>query len=170
MAAFLKEHGYEVATCTVDNSDWVFARAYRRMLDRKDPSAARRLRAAYLEYTRQEIEYYARLHQQIFGREISQVMLLHASRLNADTLDQVLKVFEKLKYRFVTRPEAQSDPAYNNTGCLPYGSRSHVGLPLGKRAEHQSGWQPGPRSPQMGRGIPVKQEGAAQNRRLALTY
>jgi peptidoglycan/xylan/chitin deacetylase (PgdA/CDA1 family) len=112
VAAFLRHRGYEVATCTIDNSDFVFARAYRLMLDRHDAKSANRLRAAYLDYSHKEIQYYTRLHKQIFGREIPHVMLLHASRLNADTLDQILKIFEKMNYRFVTLQQAQADPAY----------------------------------------------------------
>jgi len=115
VAAFLKQRGYEVATCTVDNSDWVFARAYSLMLDRHDAPAAARLRAAYLDYTRQELDYYTGLHRQIFGREIPHVMLLHSNRLNADALDQVLKVFEQAHYRFVSLEKAQSDAAYQTS-------------------------------------------------------
>jgi len=109
---FLKRHQYEVATCTIDNSDWVFARAYGVMLTKGDSDSMRRLRAAYLVYTEKEIDYYSQLHQQIFGREVPQVMLLHANRLNADTIDELLKIFERLKYKFVTLSQAQSDPAY----------------------------------------------------------
>lgn len=118
VAAFLKKQGYEVATCTVDNSDWVFARAYRLMLDRNDQDAAQRLRTAYIEYTGQELEYYSQLHKQIFGHEDPHVMLLHASRLNADTIDDVLGVFEQAEYRFVTLKQAQSDPAYKTPETL----------------------------------------------------
>jgi peptidoglycan/xylan/chitin deacetylase (PgdA/CDA1 family) len=112
IAAFLQQRGYRVAACTIENSDWIFAHAYELMLDRKDTKSAARLRADYLEFSRKEVEYYGRLSQQIFGHEIPQVMVLHANRLNADTLEQVLKVFEKLNYRFVTLEEAQTDPAY----------------------------------------------------------
>jgi peptidoglycan/xylan/chitin deacetylase (PgdA/CDA1 family) len=118
VAAFLKKHGYDVATCTVDNSDWAFARAYRLMLERKDEAAAERLRTAYIEYTGRELEYYSQLHKQIFGHEIPHVMLLHANRLNADTIDDVLGVFEKAEYRFVTLRQAQSDPAYKTPAAL----------------------------------------------------
>ncbi len=113
-AAFLEQHGYEVASCTVDTSDWVFAHAYRLMLDRHDAKSAKRLQADYLEYTRQEIEYYSRLHAQIFGHEIPHVMVLHANRLNADTIEPVLIIFEKMGYSFVTLQQAQADPAYKS--------------------------------------------------------
>jgi len=112
IAVFLRQRGYEVATCTVENSDWVFARAYHLMLDRHDSQSVARLRTDYLEYTQQEIEYYDKLNKQIFGHEIPQVMLLHANRLNADMLEQVLRIFEKLNYKFVSLQQAQADPAY----------------------------------------------------------
>ena len=82
------------------------------MLAKHDRKAVQRLRSAYLDYTAREIEYYTRLHRQIFGHEIPHVMLLHASRLNADTIESILKLFERMQYRFVTLQQAQSDPAY----------------------------------------------------------
>ncbi len=123
IAAFLRQRGYAVATCTVENSDWIFARAYHLMLDRHDPQSAARLRTDYLEYTRQEIEYYSKLNRQIFGHEIPQVMVLHANRINADMLEQVLQIFEKLNYKFVSLQKAQADPAYRtpDTFFTPFG-------------------------------------------------
>ena len=39
-------------------------------------------------------------------------MLLHANRLNADMIDELLRIFETKGFRFVTLDEAQRDPAY----------------------------------------------------------
>jgi peptidoglycan/xylan/chitin deacetylase (PgdA/CDA1 family) len=112
VAAFLSKHGYRVATCTIDNSDYLFNDAYVRMLTRHDASSARRLRLEYLSYTSAEVDYYAGLSKQIFGYEPPQVMLLHDNRLNADVIEQILALFEKKQYRFVPLDRAQSDPAY----------------------------------------------------------
>ena len=112
VAAFLKQRGYEVAACTIDNEDYLFNVAYIQMLAKKDDASAAKLRAEYLAYTAVEIDYYASLHKQIFGREIPQVMLLHANRLNADVIGKILTIFEEKQYRFVTLEAAQSDPAY----------------------------------------------------------
>jgi peptidoglycan/xylan/chitin deacetylase (PgdA/CDA1 family) len=112
VASFLKERGYEVAACTIDNEDYLFEAAYIQMLAKKDDTSAAKLRAEYLAYTAVEIDYYASLHRQIFGREIPQVMLLHVNRLNADVLGGILSIFEKKQYRFVSLEAAQSDPAY----------------------------------------------------------
>jgi peptidoglycan/xylan/chitin deacetylase (PgdA/CDA1 family) len=75
IAAFLAGRGYRLATCTIDNSDYLFNDAYIRMLAKKDGRAARRLRLEYLAYTSAEIDYYAALNQQVFGYEPPQVML-----------------------------------------------------------------------------------------------
>lgn len=112
IAAFLARHGYKVADCTIDNSDYIFNAAYLKMLAKGDMQSAKRLREAYLAYTSVEIDYYAGLHRQVFGHEIPQVMLLHANRLNADLLDKILELFEKKHYKFVDLATAQSDPAY----------------------------------------------------------
>jgi peptidoglycan/xylan/chitin deacetylase (PgdA/CDA1 family) len=115
VAAFLKQRGYEIAACTIDNEDYLFNAAYIQILAKKDDPEAAKLRAEYLAYTAVEIDYYASLHKHVFGREIPQVMLLHANRLNADVLDQILSIFEKKQYRFVSLGAAQSDPAYRVT-------------------------------------------------------
>jgi len=112
VAAFLKQRGYQVAACTIDNEDYLFNASYIQMLAKKDDAQAVKLRAEYLAYTAVEIDYYASLHKQIFGREIPQVMVLHANRLNADILEEILSLFEEKKYRFVSLEAAQSDPAY----------------------------------------------------------
>jgi peptidoglycan/xylan/chitin deacetylase (PgdA/CDA1 family) len=113
IANFLAKRNYRLATCTIDNSDYLFNDAYVRMLAKRDIASAATLRSKYLAYTSAEIDYYAGLTKEVFGYEPPQVMLLHDSRLNADMIEQILKLFENKQYRFVTLDEAQSDPAYS---------------------------------------------------------
>jgi peptidoglycan/xylan/chitin deacetylase (PgdA/CDA1 family) len=113
IAAFLGQHGYRVAPCTIDNSDFVFNRAYMIALARKDEDALARIRSEYLAYTTLEIDYYSQLHKQVLGHEIPHVMLLHVDQLNADTIEDILKIFESRNYRFITLRTALSDPAYS---------------------------------------------------------
>jgi peptidoglycan/xylan/chitin deacetylase (PgdA/CDA1 family) len=112
VAAFLAQHGYRMAPCTIDNEDYVFNAAYLKILANKDAASAARLRAIYLAYTSTEIDFYAGLHKQIFGHEIPHVMLLHVNKLNADVIDSVLSLFLRKQYRFVSLDTALSDPAY----------------------------------------------------------
>ena len=110
--AFLTGRGYQIATCTIDTSDYVFNDAYVLMQERGDAASAAKLRTEYLAYTATEIDYYESLNIQVFGHSIPHVMLLHANRLNADLIENLLKIFETKGFRFVTLDEAQADPAY----------------------------------------------------------
>jgi peptidoglycan-N-acetylglucosamine deacetylase len=112
IAAFLAARGYRLAVCTIDTSDYVFNNAYLLMLTKKDEPGAKRLPTEYLAYSETEIDYYAALNKQVLGYEPPEVMLLHANRLNAETINAILLQFEERGYRFVTLTEALSDPAY----------------------------------------------------------
>ena len=122
LASFLSQRGYRVAPCTIDNSDWLFDRAYVRMLSEHDPAAVR-LRAEYLSYTSAEIDYYAALGKQVFGYEPPAIMLLHDNRLNADVINELLALLQRKHYRFVSLDDALSDPAYHtpDTYVTSYG-------------------------------------------------
>jgi peptidoglycan/xylan/chitin deacetylase (PgdA/CDA1 family) len=112
VAAFLDEHGYRLAPCTIETSDWMFNIAYARMLARHDKASASRLRADYLTFTAAQIDYFARLNQEVLGYEPPQIMLIHDNQLNADVIDKLLDLFEKKKYHWVTLSEAERSPAY----------------------------------------------------------
>ncbi|HEY7185453.1 MAG TPA: polysaccharide deacetylase family protein [Vicinamibacterales bacterium] len=111
VAALLADRGYELAVCTIENTDYLFANAYKKAVAAGGSGGAI-LRAEYLSHTAKIIDYYVDLHRQIFGRETPHVMLLHVNRLNADVLDAVLELFEQRQFRFVTLREAQADAAY----------------------------------------------------------
>jgi len=117
-ARYLAGRRYQIATCTIDTEDFAFERAFRLMLAKGDTRAARALRTEYLQYTATEIDYYAALHTQLFGRETAHVLILHVNRINAEVLDGVLKLFEDRGYRFVTLAEAQGDVAFRTADTL----------------------------------------------------
>lgn len=123
IAAFLEQHGYKVATCTIENSDYLFNDAYVRLLAQKDKKAAKKLRLEYLAYTSSEIDYFGSLNKRVLGYEPPQVMLLHDNRLNADVIKGVLELFERKAYKFVSLSAAESDAAYSipDTYITQYG-------------------------------------------------
>ncbi|MEE8524760.1 MAG: polysaccharide deacetylase, partial [Thermoanaerobaculia bacterium] len=110
--AFLTERGYRVAPVTVDNSEWIFARAYDEALDRGDKPLGQRLGDAYQVYMEAMVEYYEGQSLALFEREIPQVLLLHANALNAHHLAPLLKRLVARGYRFVDLDTALADPAY----------------------------------------------------------
>lgn len=112
LGKFLTENNYTIAPVTIDNSDWVFARAYDNAVEQKDAKLKKKIAAAYLDYMNSKTDYWERQSVKIFGREIKQILLLHANSINADYLDDLFKMFEKRKYKFVTLEESLTDEAY----------------------------------------------------------
>jgi peptidoglycan/xylan/chitin deacetylase (PgdA/CDA1 family) len=109
---FLAERGYRVAPVTVDNYDYLFAAAYEKTLTAGDSVMARRIAGDYLDYMTRVFAFYERQSAELLGREIPQVLLLHATRLNADTFDRLASVLEKRGYSFVPIERAVNDTAY----------------------------------------------------------
>jgi peptidoglycan/xylan/chitin deacetylase (PgdA/CDA1 family) len=124
VAAFLRQRHYANAVVTLDNSDWVFANAYARALDRNDAAFARRVAKAYVPYMESTLTFLEKRTREIVGRPIAHILLLHMNALNADTLDGLLRMFERRGYRFITVDEALRDPAY----ALPDGYTGPKGI------------------------------------------
>ncbi|HEV2594067.1 MAG TPA: polysaccharide deacetylase family protein [Sphingomicrobium sp.] len=112
VAAWLAAHGYRMAPVTIDADDWEFAEPYDDALARRDEVEQRRIRAEYLAYTKVRIGWAQASARALFGRAISHVMLLHCTRLNADTLDDVLRLLRKAHLKPVSLSSALKDPAY----------------------------------------------------------
>lgn len=112
ISTFMSSHGYRLAPCTIENVDWEFNATYLLALSLNDKAAAAKVRSDYLAFTAAEIDWYAALDKQVLGYEPPEVMLLHANQLNADVVQDVLKLFEKRGYKFVTLTQALSDRVY----------------------------------------------------------
>lgn len=112
LAGFLDRRGYTVASVTLDSDEWVFAAAYGRAVAEGDTATARRVRDTYLGWFDEVVAHYEGWSREVVGYEPPQVLLLHANRLNADVLDELIGVFARRGYRFVSLDEALADPAY----------------------------------------------------------
>jgi peptidoglycan/xylan/chitin deacetylase (PgdA/CDA1 family) len=112
LAAHLAENGWRVAPVTVDNQEWVYAYVYQAALARADTALTARVAAAYLDHIDEAFVYFETRSREVVGREVAQVLLLHANRLNADLLDPLLSRVRARGYRFVELAEAMEDPVY----------------------------------------------------------
>jgi peptidoglycan/xylan/chitin deacetylase (PgdA/CDA1 family) len=111
---FLAEHGYRIAPVTIDNDEYLFAGAYDRAAQRGAADIVRRVSDAYVPYMESKVEFFERNSRQLFGREIPQVLLVHANMLNADRFGDLAAMFEQRGYRFVPLEQAIADPAYHS--------------------------------------------------------
>jgi peptidoglycan/xylan/chitin deacetylase (PgdA/CDA1 family) len=110
--ALLAERGYRIAPVTIDNNDYIFARAYANARQRKDAATMRRLVDEYLRYMEQVVAHFEGLSRDFLGREVKQVLLLHANELNADHLGALAARLRARGYSFITLDAALTDPAY----------------------------------------------------------
>jgi peptidoglycan/xylan/chitin deacetylase (PgdA/CDA1 family) len=109
---WLAAHGYRVAPVSMENSDWKFAEPYDDALKHGDQAAAAHIRDAYLAYTAQIIPWYRAAAKDVLGREPAFVFLLHASRLNAVSIDALDAILRENHLHPVTLDRAMADPAY----------------------------------------------------------
>jgi peptidoglycan/xylan/chitin deacetylase (PgdA/CDA1 family) len=119
--AFLKVHGYTVAPVTIDNDDYLFAVAYKRASVKNDTVLMQQIRNDFVEYIGKKTDYYEKQSQALFGRNIPQILLLHASLLNSDCTGLLATRFEKKQYEFVSMDKAIRDKAYQ-TPVTVYGN------------------------------------------------
>jgi len=103
---FLDDAGYRAAPVTLDNSDYMYATLYTR------PEHRERVRREYLPYMESVVEFFEKRSAEVAGREFPQILLIHDNQLNADLMPDLLDMFRRRGYRFVTLDEALSDDAY----------------------------------------------------------
>ena len=109
---FIAERGYRTAPITIDIFDWMFRLAYADAITRHDTEAAKRIAEEYLKFADVKFDFCERVANELFGRPIKHILLLHANELNADNLDRLIAVFKARGYRFISLEEALTDPVY----------------------------------------------------------
>lgn len=110
--AFLTNRGYRIAPITLDAWDWMFARVYEDAKKRNDVTLQQQLASTYLSYSDNVFAYTENLARQTIGYEPKQILLIHANQLEADHIGELLDLFRKRGYRFITLEDALSDQAY----------------------------------------------------------
>jgi peptidoglycan/xylan/chitin deacetylase (PgdA/CDA1 family) len=95
---FLAARGYQIAPVTLDSSDFIFALAYPQ--------------SDYIPYLAKVVAFFEKRSVEVTGHEIPQILLIHANQLNAGQMPQLLEMFRRRGYSFITLKEALKDPAY----------------------------------------------------------
>jgi len=140
---FLIERGYRIAPITLDGWDWMFAGIYEDAKKRNDTALQQQIAKEYLAYHDAVFAYTEQLSIKIVGYEPKQILLLHASNLEADHIGELMDVLRKRGYRFVTLEDALGDPAYSlpdtyvgeeGTGWIDHWAITQGNIPQGAPA------------------------------------
>ena len=109
---WLGAHGYRVAPVSMENSDWLFALPYDEAVLKGDAVEAARIRQGYLAFTARIVPWYRQAALEVLGRRPAFVFLLHATRLNADSLGALAAILRANDLKPVTLDRVMTDPAY----------------------------------------------------------
>lgn len=111
--SFLVARGYHIAPITLDAWDWAYASVYEDAKRQGDTATQDELAKSYLAYSDAVFAYSEQQAKQLIGHEPKQILLLHANQLEADHIGELLELFRKRGYRFITLEDALSDEAYS---------------------------------------------------------
>ena len=120
---YLQAHGYRVAQVSLDFEDYAWNDAYARCSAKNDAASIAWLRRSYLDTAAEYIRL-GRIEQQIaLGREIPNVILLHATEFTTLMLPQLLDLMRSQGFRFASLQDVEKDSAYNldPDAALKYG-------------------------------------------------
>lgn len=110
--AFLAGRGYRIAQVTMSFGDYAYNEPYARCLARGDDASVARLESAYLQGARDEVTRVRGMSRALFGRDIPYVLLMHIGAFDARMMPRLLDLYRRGGFRFVSLPQAQSDPFY----------------------------------------------------------
>jgi peptidoglycan-N-acetylglucosamine deacetylase len=111
---YLSDHGYKIAQVTLDFGDYAWNNPYARCVAKQDTQSIEWLKSSYLNTASNDIALDRKLSVMLFGRDIKYVLLLHIGALDSIMLPDMLKLFKKQGFDFVSLEEAQKDPAYQS--------------------------------------------------------
>jgi len=112
LLTYLANHNYIEAPVTIDNAEWIFAAAYDNVLKTNNNEQRISVGNAYIAYMELKLRYYETQSEKLFGRNIRQILLIHANSLNSDYMGELLNMFVKNNYTFVDLKTALQDEAY----------------------------------------------------------
>lgn len=111
---FLAEHNYTIAPVTIDNSEWIFAAAYEKANNADSTALMNKIGNEYIGYMKSKLEWFEKKSNELFEKEISQTLLIHANRLNADYFGKLCVMIRERGYQFITIEEALKDELYKS--------------------------------------------------------
>ena len=107
---FLYKRSYIIAPVTIDSGDYHFNRIYTDACLNNDVEMMQHVIDWYLEYTKEIVEFRERQAMYFLNRPIGHIMLMHANRINAYSLDRVIALFKRKGYEFVSLSEILNEP------------------------------------------------------------
>jgi hypothetical protein len=119
---FLRVHGYEMGSVTIDASDWYISERLEKRLA-QDPNAdITPYKEYYLQHIWSRAQYYDNLAIELLGRSPNHTLLVHHNLLNALFLGDLIQMFNDKGWKVINADEAFQDSIFQITpDTLPAG-------------------------------------------------
>ena len=105
---FLTENHYIIAPVTIDSKDFRFNEQLYRIPYRSRTAYIGKLKKQYLAYIWQQT---LKAEKRAKGQPVKQILLIHANLLNSYVLGDIIQMYKKNGYTFITLAEALKNPA-----------------------------------------------------------
>lgn len=106
--AYLNEHHYFIAPVTIDSKDFNFNEMTYKVPFRSRIAYIQKLKKRYLDYIWQQTLL---AEKRAKGGNGKQILLIHANILNSYLLGDILEMYQKNGYKFISLEEALKNPA-----------------------------------------------------------
>lgn len=111
-AVFLAARGYQGVPVTVSTQDWMIVAALAKARAAGDEALVKHIGAEYVKFVAQQFDYADQVAQELFGRPIKHIVLMHANELTAENLDALAVMLKSKGYKFIAVEQALQDPVY----------------------------------------------------------
>lgn len=135
MRAYLAESGQRNLPVTIDTQDWSFEEPWVEARRKGDERALARIGEEYQQSLQLEVRTYESLGDELFGRPVPQILLLHANEVGSAQWDRLFAWLKERGYRFANVDEVLADPAFEK----PHRYISHFGSSLWDRLAAEQG-------------------------------
>ncbi len=109
---YLTKKEYIITPFTIESSDWMFNYVYEYYLKTGNIKKAAEIGMLYVDKTMQTFDFFNSLAINQYGRAINQIYLCHDNSLNADYLNDIIKLLKEKEYTFISLDEAILDSVY----------------------------------------------------------
>lgn len=106
---YLKEHDYVIAPVTIDSKDFQFnERLYHVPFRQREAYILNKMKSQYLAYIWAAT---LKAEKKAKGQPVKHILLIHANLLNSYVLDDIIQMYKKNGYTFISLAEALKNPA-----------------------------------------------------------
>ncbi len=103
---YLAEHGYTIAPVTVDSKDYEFNARFYRIAYRDRPHRLNSFKKNYLDFIWKQTVRAEKKYKRADGQPMKQILLLHANLINSLCLGDIIEMYRKNGYEFITLDDA----------------------------------------------------------------